>query len=148
MTREIIAFIADIGGVVAFAVLLATAVWTAYRYLKRKRIAIPKSMVLAFVLYGTVVYLVHMNTDASWVSVIVSILIGVITNLIPDAYVDMYERFIEKYQEKFEDEIEESRNVAERAISVAERATDQSKALTEEIEKLSGQSLQDEEDES
>lgn len=140
MMREAIAFISDIGGVVAFAVLLATAAWTAYRYLKRKRISIPKQLVLAIVLYGVVVYLVHMNTDTPGVSATVSILIGVLVNLLGDAYGEM----IADTQKMAKEAV----TAAKDAVTVGKRVMDQNKELVKIIEKLTGQSLLDEEDES
>ncbi len=142
--REAIAFISDIGGVVAFAVLLATAGWTAYRYLKRKRISIPKQLVLALVLHGVVVYLVHMNTDTPGVSATVSILIGVLVNLLGDAYGEM----IADTQKMAKEAVAEARTVAEGAVTVAERVAVQNKELVKIIEKLTGQSFLEEEDES
>ena len=156
MTNETLAFIvgiiADICVILAF---LFPIFWAVYRYLKSKRLHIPRQMLLAILLHGTIVYLVYINTDTPGVTASVSVMLAALVYLVGDAYEDMYDKHIEEYKNVAERAIDQSKNLvdsakdtAERATDVAERATDQNIRLVKVIEKLTGQSLLDEEDES
>ena len=141
MTNETLAFIADICTILG---VLASILWAVYRYLKIKRLYIPRQMLLAILLHLTIVYIVDINTDTPGIAAAVSVMLAALVYLLGDAYEDMHKRNIEEY-ESF---VESAKDTAERATDVAKSAMDQSIHLVKVIEKLTGQSLLDEEDES
>ena len=77
-----------------------------------------------------------MNTDTPGVAAAVSVMLAVLVYLLGDAYGDMYEEHFEKYQNVAKEAIAEARNMAERAVTVGEQATDQSEALIERNRKI------------
>ena len=77
--NETVSFIADICTILG---VLASIFWAVYRYLKSKRLYIPRQMLLAILLHGTIVYLVHTNTDTLGVAAAVSVMLAVLVYLL------------------------------------------------------------------
>ena len=124
-TENLTSFIADIVVIVAFLSPILQAGW---RYFKSKRLSIPRPMVLAILLHGTVVYLVHINTDTLGISAVVSVMIAVLVYLVGDAY----EKVIEESQKM----AKEVMDTAKEAVDTAKEAVAQNKMMAKEIEEF------------